>query len=91
MVKNAPVMIEFISNLKERTVFLDLNKPKKLSKEGLAISGDLSKEDREDLRVLRYHLEIARSQNHNAKIEGLKLIMNDRPCTVEEFNELKKN
>ncbi|KAG5874449.1 hypothetical protein JTB14_008528 [Gonioctena quinquepunctata] len=58
---------------------------------GLSISDDLSKDDEEELKVLKYHLKIARSQNHDAKIRGLKLFINDKSYTADEPRKLENN
>ncbi|KAG5882062.1 hypothetical protein JTB14_007724 [Gonioctena quinquepunctata] len=89
--KNAPVLLEFVSHLNKRKLFENPQNLRNFREKGLSISDDLSKDDREELKVLKYHLKIARSQNHDAKIRGLKLFINDKPYTTDELRKLENN
>lgn len=86
----APILVQFISYQKKRQLF-DSKKLNKLREKGLSISDDLLKEDREELKLLKYHLKNARLQNHEAKIKGLKLFINGKPYSLQELKELESH
>ncbi|KAG5864350.1 hypothetical protein JTB14_014471 [Gonioctena quinquepunctata] len=89
--KNARVLLEFVSHLNKRKLFQNPQNLGNFREKGLSISDDLSKDDREELNVLKYHLKIARSQNHVAKIRGLKLFINDKSYTADKLRKLVNN
>lgn len=89
---NSPaVIIEFISYLKKRTLFQNIDALKKLKEKGIAIANDQCYEDRQEQKVLRKHLKIARSQNLEAKIKGFRLFINNKAFTAKELKDSEKN
>lgn len=88
--QNPPIVLEFISFIKKKTLFSNIDNLKKLKEQGISLTNDLSVEDREDQKTLRKHLQIARSQNHEAKISGYKLLINNTPYTPQELKEIEE-
>lgn len=83
--KSTPIKVEFISYLKKRAVF---NNVDKLKGSKIFIANDLCYDDRQDEKLLRQHLKSARSQNLFAKIKGRTLQVNDDCYTVEQLKEM---
>ncbi|CAG9761274.1 unnamed protein product [Ceutorhynchus assimilis] len=89
--ENPPIVIEFISYLKKLTVYENKENLKKLKEHGITISNDLSPSEREEQKLLRKHLQIARTQNHETKILGNKLIIDNMEYTPQELKEIEAN
>lgn len=87
--ENPPVILEFATFLKKITLFQDKKKLKNLKETGITINNELCVEDREENKILRYHLKNARAQNHEAKIVGYKLIINGDVYTAKELEDLE--
>lgn len=83
-----PIILEFVSFLKKLQV---LKEVKKLKGTGISISNDLSKEDREEQKVLSSHLKTAKEQYPNAKIRGHKLIIGENIYTAKDLLELERS
>lgn len=89
--RNPPIVLEFISFLKKITLFSNKENFKKLKEHGISIANDLSLEDREGQQTLRRHLQIARSQNREAKILGYKLLIDNISYTPQELKEIEES
>ncbi|CAH1163426.1 unnamed protein product [Phaedon cochleariae] len=90
--KNTPILIEFVTYLKKKSLYGNLERLKDLNKKGYPISNDLTKEEKEALKTLKDHQKQAREQNLDAKIKGQKLLINGKPYSVEELeNTTRKN
>lgn len=83
-----PIVLELVSFLKKVHI---LKQVKKLKGTGISISNDLSKEDREEQKILSSHLKTAKEQYPNAKIRGHKLIIGKNIYTAEDLLELEKS
>lgn len=79
---NSPVLIEFISYLKKTIVFKNT---RKLKGSKVSIAHDLCPEDREEHRILRKHLKIAKEKKLQAKIKGHQLEIDGELYTAEEL------
>lgn len=79
-----PIIVKFLSYLKKQEV---IRRSKKFKGSKISISDDLTVEEREDMKVLRKHLQKARSENHNAFIRNMKLIVNGRSYTVQDLSD----
>lgn len=82
-----PIVLEFVSFLKKASI---LKQASKFKGTGISISNDLSKEDREEQKILSSHLKTAKEQYPNAKIRRNKLIIGKDTYTVEQLLELEK-
>lgn len=82
---DAPIKVEFVSNLKKAVILKNCSK---LKNSNISIAQDLCYEDREDIGILRKYLKLARSQNHTAKIKGRNLIINNVEYTTEKLKEM---
>lgn len=80
-----PVVVEFISYLKKIEIFKDIEKLRTLKGKGISVSNDLCKADRENQKILRKHLKIARSQNQQVRLKGNKLEIEGVLYTVEDL------
>lgn len=82
-VPKKPIKLDFISNLKKREVFRNC---KKLKGKNIGITNDLTFCQRQDYKILRHHLSIAR-QNKGIKsyIKGNRLIIGQDEYTIEEL------
>lgn len=54
------------------------------------LANDLCPEDREDLKVLVKHLKIAKASNIQAKIKGLKLMIDNKEYTAEQLQQIQE-
>lgn len=81
---NSPVLIEFISYLKKTFVFKNASK---LKGSNISIFHYLCPEDREEHKILRIHLKIAKEKNLQAKIKGNRLEINGESYTVEKLEK----
>ncbi|CAG9760481.1 unnamed protein product [Ceutorhynchus assimilis] len=84
---SAPVILEFVSNLKKRYIYSLVGK---LKNSGISISHDSSFEDRQKQKVLVKHLREAKEQKLDAKIKNGKLEIGEDSYSVEELLELEK-
>ncbi|KAG5874245.1 hypothetical protein JTB14_028122 [Gonioctena quinquepunctata] len=81
--KNSPVKVEFASNITKKQVFANC---KKLKGTGISISQDLTTRQREELAVLKRHLQTHKqNKNENAYIKGNKLVVNKIEYTVQQL------
>ncbi|KAG5874173.1 hypothetical protein JTB14_011793 [Gonioctena quinquepunctata] len=81
--KNSPVKVEFASNITKKQVFANC---KKLKGTGISISQDLTTRQREELAVLKRHLQSHKqNKNENAYIKGNKLVVNKIEYTVQQL------
>lgn len=81
-----PIKIEFISCWKKNVI---LRNSYKLKGKNINFVQDLCFEDRQDQRILRKHLNDARSKNYSAKIKGRNLIVNNEVYTVAQLKKLE--
>lgn len=88
--ENPPIIVEFVSFLKKKTLFENKDKLKELKQHGISITNDQSIEDRNNFKILRKHLKNAREQNLNAKIRGQKLLVEDEIYSIEDLDQLEK-
>lgn len=86
--KNCPVKVEFVSNITKRHI---LSNCKKLTGTGISINNDLTYQQRQELAVLRRHLNIHR-QNKNKKsfIRGNKLVVDNIEYTANQLIEIEE-
>lgn len=77
-----PIFIEFVSLLKKDIIFQNISK---LKGSGIAITHDLSYEDRQKHKILYNHLKKARSQKISARIVGDKLEIDNKLYTAEQL------
>lgn len=70
---NPPIVIEFLSFLKKQAIFKNPEKLKSLKGTNISIANDLCREDRENQKILRKHLKLAKEKNQNARIVGHRL------------------
>lgn len=82
-----PVLLEFISYLTKQELFKDPEKLKALKGTGISISHDLCQEDRQNQKILRKHLKIARDQNKQARIKGQKIEIDNVLYSAKELEE----
>lgn len=82
-----PVIVEFISFIKKVFVFKNVSK---LKGTGLSIGHDMSKEDREQHKILRRHQKLASEQKLKAIIRGGKLLIGNDTYTVQELEKLER-
>ncbi|KAG5875525.1 hypothetical protein JTB14_033891 [Gonioctena quinquepunctata] len=87
--ENLPFVLEFVSFLDK---FLIFKNTKKLKGTGVSISNDLSKEDREDQKVLLNHLttKSTRQEDPNAKIQGFELVVGENKYTAGDLIEQRE-
>lgn len=86
-----PLILQFISFLKKKTVFENKETLKNLKTQGLSIANDLCPEDRRTQQVLYKHLKIARSQGLEAKVIGQKILIDGQEYQVEDLEKIEKN
>lgn len=79
-----PVKIEFISGWKKKSI---LNNSHKLKGKNIYFVHDLCYEDRQEQRILRKHLNEARSKKYSARIKGRNLIVNNEIYTVAQLEK----
>lgn len=79
---NSPVKIEFVSNLKTKAI---LTNAYKLKNTKVAVSKDLSEEQREELRELKVYMQKKREEGHKCFIRGNKLNIEGSYYTREEL------
>lgn len=84
---NPPVVVEFVSFLKKKEIFKDVEKLEALKTRNIAISNDLCYEDREEQRVLRRHYRQAREKNLQTKIKGHKLEIEGKLYTASDLEQ----
>lgn len=82
-----PIKLDLISNSKKKEIFKNC---KKLKGTNVGISNDLTYNQRQDYKILREHLTIAR-QNKDKKsfIKNNKLYIEDEEYTVDSLRKLK--
>lgn len=80
----APIIIELVSQLKKNIIFQNISK---LKGSGIAITHDLSYEDRQKHKLLFIHLKKARNQKLSARIVGDKLEINNKLFTVDQLSK----
>lgn len=80
------IKIEFISYLKKDLI---LKNCYKLKNKNIFIVNDLCFEDRQDQKLLRQHLNLARAENHSAKIQGRYLMVNGEKFSVQSLKNGK--
>lgn len=85
---NPPILVQFTSFLTKLEV---LKQCKKLKGTGVYICEDLSKEERENRKILEKHQKQARSKNLNAYIRNNKLVVNNDVYTIEELQNLESD
>lgn len=85
---NPPVLVQFTSFLTKLEV---LKQSKNLKGTGIHISEELSKEERENRKVLVKHQKQARGKNLNAYIRNNKLIINHEAFTAEELENIESD
>lgn len=85
--ESQPIVIEFVSYFNKLKV---LKNTKLLKDTTVSIANDLCPEDREDLKVLVKHLKIAKANNIQAKIRGLRLVINGKEYTVEQLQQIQE-
>lgn len=82
-----PIKVEFLSYLKKTEI---LKKCKKLKDTGIAISNDLTIEQRSEQKILRSFLKRTRQDpTDQSFIKGNKLYINNRAYTVEDLQEIE--
>lgn len=84
---NPPIVVEFVSFLLKKQVFHDTDKLKALRGTNISVANDLCEEDRQEQKVLRKHLKVARSDNKQARIVGNKLEVEGRLYTAAELED----
>lgn len=84
-----PVIVEFISYLRKKSLFENIDKVKNLKEHGIAISNDLCPEDRENNKILVDFLKEAKAEGHNAKLKGGILYVEDQTYTIEDLKHHK--
>ncbi|CAG9759995.1 unnamed protein product [Ceutorhynchus assimilis] len=82
--KSRHILVKLTSFLKSREI---LTNCKKLKGTGVSISEDLSKEEREENKILRKHLKEAKEQKLNAYIKNNQLVVNGQAYTAEELQK----
>lgn len=87
--ETAPILIEFVSYLKKTELFKDPQKLRNLKGTGYAISNDLCEEDRKEIKILKKHLIRAKEEKKDAKIKGLKLLINNQLYTAKELEQIE--
>lgn len=85
--KPRPTLVKFVTLHKKSSV---LKQGVLLKNTKIAISNDLTKEERNDQKILREHLKIARNANVEAKIIRNKLHVNDTSFTVKQLTASDK-
>lgn len=80
-----PVVVEFISYLKKTQVFKYPERLRALKGTNISITNDLCEKDRDDQKILRHHLKLARSKKQEAKIKGNRLEIDKKLYTAEEL------
>lgn len=85
--KSRPVLVKFVTTFKKIEV---LKNGKLLKNTQVAISNDLTKEDREKQKILRDHLKIAKAENLEAKIVRNQLLVNSTFFNVNQLMEMSK-
>lgn len=77
---NCPVKVKFVSYLKKRSIISRAHKLK-----GTDVVVDLTREQRDNIKVLRKHLAEAKQKPTTSNIKGEKLYIGDRFYTVDEL------
>lgn len=78
-----PIILELL-RVKQKQLILN-NTYKLKGDNTIAISSDMTKEEREEGKILRKHLRLAKAKNLNAKITGNKLIINGQFFTTQQL------
>ncbi|CAG9768347.1 unnamed protein product [Ceutorhynchus assimilis] len=86
--RTRPILVKFISYHKKSTI---LQNAKLLKGSEIAISLDLTKEERENQKILYRHLKEAKNQGLEAKIKKNELIVQGETFTIKELLNLEKN
>lgn len=79
------IKVELVSQEVKKSI---LQKCKKLKGTKITIAHDLTKKQRENNKLLRQHLAIARKNKQNSFIRGEKLFINNTSYTLEELKEI---
>ncbi|CAG9759742.1 unnamed protein product [Ceutorhynchus assimilis] len=82
------ILVKSTSFLKKKEI---LANGKKLKGTGISISEDLTKEEREESKILRKHLKEAKEKSLNAFIRNNQLIVNGQTFTVSELLDSDEN
>lgn len=86
--RNNPIKLDLVSNLKKQEIFRNC---KKLKGTRISIAHDLTFEQREDNKLLRYHLKNARENaGITSYIRGNKLFVDGTAYTAESLREEKE-
>lgn len=85
-VDNCPIKIEFNSNLKKREVLKNCNR---LKGKNISIANDLTQTQREEIKILRKHLFLARQDEKfkDCFIKGNKLFVNGAIYGIEDLEK----
>lgn len=82
-----PILVKFVTLHKKLSV---LKQGVLLKNTGISIANDLTKEDREEQKILRRHLKIARTENLDAKIIKNRLKIDDTFYTADQLETIGK-
>lgn len=85
---NRPIKVELLSQLKKKSIIRNCNK---LKGKNVSIAHDLTLAQREEAKILRKHLLVARETEENrCYIKGNKLIINNIPYTTRDLEQLQE-
>ncbi|CAH1106159.1 unnamed protein product [Psylliodes chrysocephalus] len=82
--RNGAINVEFVSYLRKQLIIRNCNK---LKDKNIYIVQDLCYEDRQNQKILKKHLNIARTKKYNARIQGHYLVVNDEKFTAEQLRD----
>lgn len=77
-----PLKLDLVSNHKKREIF---NNCRKLKGTNIGISNDLTYKQRQEYKILRHHLNIARQNKKKSHIKGNKLYIENEVYTMESL------
>lgn len=77
-----PIVVRFISNLKKREVF---SNARLLKNTGVAITDDLTEQERIERKFLYDSCRVAQGRGHTAKITGNRLVINGTYYSYEDL------
>lgn len=80
------IKVELLSSLVKEKI---LKNCKKLKGKEIYINSDLCYKDRQEQKILRRHLKLARSKNYNAKIRGRFLEVNSEKYSVDQLRDME--
>lgn len=85
--ENCPLKLEFVSHLKKVSI---LRNAKKLKGTNISIANDMTTKQREENKILRKHLFIAKQNNNNTcYIKKNQLYINNKIYTAHELKQLE--